>query len=84
MTRKEFESLRREIEKKKLMIVREVNPIQFAMDRAAFKKEQLKTLICLGKKVANSKTVTAKVRRWERLIFRVTEKEVQLKRHIQL
>jgi len=72
MTRKEFEHLRVEIQQHKFQSVTDSDPITYAIRRAEFKQEQLKALIDAGKKVKGSKTVAAKLARWERQMQRLT------------
>ncbi|MBA4147240.1 MAG: hypothetical protein H0X66_03930 [Verrucomicrobia bacterium] len=72
MTRKEFEHLRVEIQQHKFQSVTDVNPINYAIQRAAFKQDQLKALVSAGRKVKGSKTVAAKLVRWERQIEKLT------------
>lgn len=72
MTRKQFEHLRVEIQQHKFQSVTDSNPINYAIQRAAFKQQQLRALVDAGKKVKGSKTVAAKLARWERQIQKLT------------
>jgi hypothetical protein len=67
MTRKEFESLRVEIQNKKLQIQVDCDPFRYAIERAKYKRNQLSELIAIGRKI-KSKTVQAKVARWKRQV----------------
>ena len=71
MTLKEFESLRRDIQKEKLMVTSEIGPLRFATERAQFKAGQLRKLIEMGRSVKDSKTIKNKIVRWERELKRM-------------
>ena len=68
MTRKEFECLRGEIQREKLVITGDYTPLAYALKRAEFKRAQLARLIEIGRKVRDSKTVQRKIAAWERQI----------------
>ena len=70
MTRKEFQILRLEIQKQKLVLKNDVDPIQFGVLRANFRKSQLQQLITLGSKVSDSLTVASQIKRWESQVKR--------------
>jgi ribosome maturation factor RimP len=76
MTRKEFELFRLSLEKEKLSKAVS-DPIDYGIQRTLFKKEKLKRLIGVGKNVS-SRTVQAKVQRWQRQLNRLDESQAHL------
>ena len=70
MTRKEFESLRAEIQQQKFTMGIECNPLQYATRRAEFRVNQLRKLIEIGRTIKDPKTVQTKIARWERQVKR--------------
>ena len=71
MTRKQFETLTREIQRQEFKIEFHCDAFSYATQRAEFNKQRLLKLISEARKVRGSKTVARKVARWERQLGRV-------------
>ena len=81
MTRKEFQLLRLEIQKQKLVLKNDVDPFQYAVLRANFRKSQLRQLIALGTKVSDSLTVASQIKRWDSQVRRIDQSARRLQIH---
>lgn len=76
MTLQEFEKFRISLEQHKFH-ADSLDPLEYGIQRDAFRKEQLKKLITTGAKV-ESKTVRAKVERWKRQVQRLDKNQARM------
>ena len=78
MTRKEFEAYRLSVEKE-TFTKSFSDPIVYGIERTIFRKQKLLKLIDTGKKV-KSRTVQAKIQRWQRQLQRLDNSQSHLEK----
>ena len=71
MTRKQFELLRQQIQRSRLIVDSSVDPMAYVLKRADANRQRLVQLLAAARTVKGSKTVQRKAAAWERQLKRL-------------